>query len=123
MSWQNHRHAPAPGQRLCALESVPEGACTEMRFGTGESAFALLLYRSGGDVRAYVNCCPHFSLPLNARPGEFLLMAGARIMCAFHCAIFRLEDGHCVEGPAVGMALDRVPIEIRDGGIFVTASA
>jgi len=123
MSWQNHRHAPALGQRLCALKNVPEGACTELRFGTGESAFALLLYRSGGDVRAYVNCCPHFSLPLNARPGEFLLMAGARIMCAFHCAIFRLDDGHCVDGPAVGMALDRVPIEIRDGGVFVIASA
>jgi nitrite reductase/ring-hydroxylating ferredoxin subunit len=121
MNWQNHRYAPAVGQRLCALESVPEGACTELRYGAGEDAFALLLYRSGLDVKAYVNCCPHFSLPLNARPGEFLLMTEARLMCAYHCAIFRLDDGHCIDGPAVGMALDSVPIEVRDGHIFVVA--
>jgi nitrite reductase/ring-hydroxylating ferredoxin subunit len=121
MSWQSRRYAPAPGQRLCTLENVPEGGCIELRYGAGEGAFSLLLYRSGADVNVYVNCCPHFSLPLNARPGEFLLLGKARIMCAYHCAIFRLEDGHCIDGPAVGMGLDRVPVEIRDGYIFVVA--
>lgn len=122
MNWKTHRYAPASGQRLCALEGVPEGACTELRYGRGDDAFTMLLYRSGLDVKAYVNCCPHFSLPLNARAGEFLLLGGERIMCAYHCAIFRLQDGHCVDGPAVGMGLDRVPIEIRDGHIFMAAA-
>jgi nitrite reductase/ring-hydroxylating ferredoxin subunit len=122
MSWQSHRYAPPPGERLCALESVPAGACIELRYGAGEDAFTLLLHRSGSGVKAYVNRCPHFSLPLNARPGEFLLMGGARIMCSFHSAVFRLEDGHCVDGPAVGMALESVPIEIRDGHIYVVAT-
>jgi nitrite reductase/ring-hydroxylating ferredoxin subunit len=121
MSWQARRYAPAPGQRLCALENVTEGECTELRYGAGDDAFTMLLYRLGLDVKVYVNCCPHFSLPLNARPGEFLMLSGARVMCAYHCAIFRLRDGYCVDGPAVGMALDSVPIEIRDGQIFVAA--
>jgi nitrite reductase/ring-hydroxylating ferredoxin subunit len=111
--------APAPGQWLCALESVPESGCIELRYGAGDDAFTMLLYRQGTQVKAYVNCCPHFSLPLNARPGEFLLMSGGQIMCAYHCAIFRLSDGHCVDGPAAGMDLEKVPIVVRDSQIFV----
>jgi nitrite reductase/ring-hydroxylating ferredoxin subunit len=79
----------------------------------------VLLYRSGLEVKAYINCCPHLSLPLNARPGEFLLMSGERIMCAHHCAVFRLQDGHCVDGPAGKTALEAVSVEVRDGQIFV----
>jgi nitrite reductase/ring-hydroxylating ferredoxin subunit len=121
MSWHTHRHAPAPGQRLCALEGVPEGGCMELRYGDGEGAFTMLLHRDGPQVKAYVNCCPHFSLPLNARRGEFLMLGGARIMCAYHCAVFQLHDGYCIDGPAAGMSLEEVPIEVRDNHIFVAA--
>ena len=122
MSWRRHRGAPAPGQWLCSLENVPEGGCRELRYGEKDGDFTMLLYRRGADVKAYVNCCPHFSLPLNSRPDEFLMLDGEQVMCAYHCAIFRLNDGHCIGGPAEGMALDRVPIEVRDSQIYVTAT-
>jgi nitrite reductase/ring-hydroxylating ferredoxin subunit len=112
VSWREHRFAPAPGTVLCRLEEVPDGACKELRFGPGEDSFDLLLYRRGGEVRAYVNCCPHFSLPLNAQPGEFLLLRNSQIMCAYHCAVFRLEDGHCIAGPAEGLGLEPVPVQL-----------
>ncbi len=111
--------APGPGQWLCALEDIPEGACTELRYGEDEDAFRVLLHRAGSDVKAYLNRCPHFSLPLNSRPGEFLILGGARIMCAYHCAVFRLLDGVCVGGPATGMALDAMSVEVRDGQVFL----
>ncbi len=113
--------APAGGQWLCALDTLPEGGCAELAYAEGEGTFTMLLYRSGLEVKAFINCCPHFSLPLNSRPGEFLLMSGARIMCAHHCAIFRLEDGHCVDGPAGRTALESVRVEIRDGQVYVCA--
>ena len=122
MSWRSQRGAPAPGQWLCSLESVPDGGCSEVRDGPQDGAFTMLLYRRGADVTAYVNCCPHFSLPLNSRAGEFLLLSGERIMCAYHCAIFRLQDGYCVDGPAVGMGLDSVPVEIREGYVFMASA-
>jgi nitrite reductase/ring-hydroxylating ferredoxin subunit len=84
----------------------------ELRFGHGEYCFRLLMHRRLSTVRAYVNQCPHFSLPLNARPDRFLLLAHHRIMCAYHCAVFRLEDGHCEAGPAEGMSLEPVPVEL-----------
>ena len=122
MSWQSHRGAPSPGQRLCPLDSIPDGGCSELRESPQDGAFSLLLYRRGAQVKAYVNCCPHFSLPLNSRPNEFLLLAEERIMCAYHCAVFRLQDGHCIDGPAEGMALDEVPVEIRDDHIYIAGS-
>jgi nitrite reductase/ring-hydroxylating ferredoxin subunit len=119
MSWRGHRFAPAPGTPLCRIDAVPDGACKELRFGEGDDTFNLLLYRRGGEVRAYVNCCPHFSLPLNAQPGEFLLLKNSEIMCAYHCAVFRLEDGHCIAGPAEGMGLEPVPIRLDGAQICI----
>jgi nitrite reductase/ring-hydroxylating ferredoxin subunit len=121
MGWRAHRYAPAPGTLLCPLNSVDEGACKELRFGDGDGMLSLLLYRRGVEIRAYVNSCPHFSLPLNSRPDTFLMMAGARVMCAWHCAIFGLLDGRCLEGPAQGMSLDVVPVTVRDDHIFLAA--
>jgi hypothetical protein len=56
------------------VEEIPEGGCKEIRYGEGAYAFSLLVHRSGGQVRAYVNRCPHFALPLNVRPGEFVML-------------------------------------------------
>ena len=114
---------PAGGRWLCALDTLPEGGCAEFPCGEGAGARRMLLYRSGLEVKAYINCCPHLSLPLNARPGEFLVMSGSRIMCAHHCAVFRLQDGHCIDGPAGRTALEAVGVEIRNGQVFVSASA
>lgn len=122
MGWRAHRYAPAPGSLLCPVNSVDDGACKELRFGDGDGMLSLLVHRRGVEIRAYVNSCPHFSLPLNARPDAFLLMPGARIMCAWHCAVFGLENGLCLEGPARGMSLESVPVKVRDDGIFLADS-
>ena len=107
---------PVDGHKLCALESVPDGGCIEF---TGLGEHAILVIRAGEQLKAFVNNCPHFSLPLNSRPGEFLLMSGGRIMCAHHCSVFRLSDGRCTEGPAAHTALEEVAVTVRDGQVFV----
>jgi nitrite reductase/ring-hydroxylating ferredoxin subunit len=38
-------------------------------------------------------------------------------MCAYHCAVYRFEDGVCIDGPAVGLRLDALPIEVVDGEV------
>lgn len=101
------------------MNSVDDGACKELRFGDGDGMLSLLLYRRGVELRAYINSCPHFSLPLNSRPNTFLSMAGARVMCAWHCAVFGLLDGRCLEGPALGMSLESVPVTVRENLVFL----
>jgi nitrite reductase/ring-hydroxylating ferredoxin subunit len=103
------------------MDSVGDGACKELSFGEGDGMLSLIVHRRATLVRAFVNRCPHFSLRLNARPDHFLVLTGERVMCAWHCAVFRLDDGHCIEGPARGMGLDPVPVEARDGSIYLAA--
>jgi nitrite reductase/ring-hydroxylating ferredoxin subunit len=101
------------------MSSVEDGGVKELRFGDGDGMLSILLYRWGEDIRAFVNSCPHFSLPLNSRPDCFLVMTEARVMCAWHCAVFRLKDGHCLEGPAQGMSLEAVPVTTSGGFILL----
>ncbi|HUL66744.1 MAG TPA: Rieske 2Fe-2S domain-containing protein [Burkholderiaceae bacterium] len=77
----------------------------------------VILLRRGAEVWAYVNRCPHFSQPLDFEPGEFATYDGRILMCAHHSAMFRFEDGFCVDGPCAGHRLD--PVEVRVAGAIV----
>ena len=43
---------------------------------------------------------------------------GKYLMCGTHGAVFRPEDGACIEGPCTGRALDTVEILVESGKIF-----
>jgi nitrite reductase/ring-hydroxylating ferredoxin subunit len=119
MNWRLHDLAPSQGQALCAVDEIPDGRCKELRYGDGAYALSLLVHRSGADIKAYVNRCPHFSLPLNASPGHFVMLDGERVMCAFHGAVFRLDNGYCEAGPAATSFLEPVEVMIRDGAVCI----
>ncbi len=42
---------------------------------------------------------------------------GQVLMCVHHSALFRFEDGQCIEGPCTGAALTPVAIRIVDGEV------
>ena len=121
-TWRSHDLAPTTGQVICAVEEIPEGGCKEIRYGEGAYAFSLLVHRSGAQVKVYVNRCPHFALPLNVRPGEFVMLDGERVMCALHGAVFRLDTGYCEAGPAASSSLESVEVVVRDGSVCVADS-
>jgi nitrite reductase/ring-hydroxylating ferredoxin subunit len=106
-------------EHLCRFEQVPDGACIELHSDAVSDVFTLLVHRSGNTARAWLNRCPHFSLPLSSRPGEFIVLKGERILCPHHAAVFSLEDGRGVDARSEGMSLDSVPIEVRDGVVCV----
>jgi nitrite reductase/ring-hydroxylating ferredoxin subunit len=102
---------------LCALDDVPDGGA----LGTGDTpddASGVVVLRRGEAAWAYRNVCPHFSIPLNYEPGTFWTYDAKWVMCAHHSAMFRFEDGMCIDGPCVGAALSPVPVRIVDRKIF-----
>ena len=111
--WKNHPHAPKAGVRLCQLEEIPDGSGKEFIFGPDKNQFKLVVFRLNKSAWGYINVCPHFWLPLNARPEKFLICGPGRVMCSFHSAIFRFEDGLCIDGPVKGGKLDSVPVEVK----------
>lgn len=91
----------------------------DFTFGAGVNTFRMFVVRKGGEVFGYLNVCPHYSLPLNHRPGELLTRDGSKIMCRQHLALFCIEDGACLDGAAQGRSLDPVPVAVRDGLVVV----
>lgn len=73
----------------------------------------ILLLRVGDQVRAFQGECPHAGAPL----AEGALCHG-RLICPWHKAAFRVEDGALCEPPALD-SLQRYSLEVRDGEIWV----
>lgn len=95
---------------LCPFAEVPDGGARvidEARAGR-----PLIVVRRGEQVWAYVNRCPHFSVPLDFEPGKVSCYRSQVLMCAHHSALFRFDDGVCIDGPCAGAALESVPVEI-----------
>jgi nitrite reductase/ring-hydroxylating ferredoxin subunit len=74
-AWQVRPNAPQRGTFLItldALDAVDEGVAIELRFGQGRMAFSMIVVKSRDGPRAFVNLCPHYSMPLDAGTGRFL---------------------------------------------------
>jgi len=102
---------------LCALDAIPDGGATVVGAGQAGSADDVVVLRRGQKAWAYVNRCPHFSVCLDYEPGQVLTYDGEVLMCAHHSALFRFEDGHCIEGPCAGASLTPVAIRVVDGQV------
>jgi nitrite reductase/ring-hydroxylating ferredoxin subunit len=122
LAWCRHPHAPSPGTELGPADAIPDGKGHEYVFGPEHDAFRMFVVRRGGDVFGYLNVCPHFSLRLNYRANQFTTRDG-EILCSMHFALFRVEDGVCIDGACPGRSLDPVPVEVTAGGALRIAAA
>ncbi|WP_277983269.1 Rieske (2Fe-2S) protein [Sphingomonas faeni] len=116
-AWRLRPNAPAVGTVLGPIDKIAIGAAKEYRFGLGRSAFSMFVVRDAAERPfAYLNLCPHFSLPLNHCRDQFV--DNGHIRCLQHFAIFRVEDGHCIAGACEGRSLDAIPIDLSDLGVM-----
>ncbi|EMQ5443608.1 Rieske (2Fe-2S) protein [Pseudomonas aeruginosa] len=105
----------AAARVLCALEEIPDGGARGLQLFFGDERLSLVAVRRGGQAWVYRNRCPHFSVPLDFRPGEFCTYRGEVLMCAHHSALFRFEDGLCIDGPCAGAALEGLHCRVEAG--------
>lgn len=112
--------ATPAGVKLCTLETVADGAARNFVLQIGEARFHGFVVRQGGQVRGYVDRCPHAGLPLAQKLDDYLTPAGDLIACSWHGALFDIDSGACVGGPCVGSALTPWPVQVV-GGFIATA--
>jgi nitrite reductase/ring-hydroxylating ferredoxin subunit len=106
-----------PGVRLCPLELIPDPGARNFVLQIGDARFHGFVVRRGGEVRGYVDRCPHTGLPLAQKLDDYLTPCGELIACSWHGALFRTQDGYCVGGPCAGESLIAWPVEVCDGAI------
>ena len=104
---------------LVAFDAIEDGGFVEVEAVIAGDAESLILHRDGGAVRAWLNVCPNAGRRLDWAPGKFLRSRDGLLVCASHGASFELAGGTCVAGPCRGDRLRAVPVEVRDGGVFL----
>ncbi|QKG58241.1 FAD-dependent oxidoreductase [Hymenobacter sp. BRD128] len=105
----------SPERDLADSASLPEGALKA--FPTPNDGPKVLLTRQQGQVHALAPNCPHYGAPL-----EKGKVVDGRLICPWHHACFKVENGHLCEPPA----LDDLPtyaVREANGRILVQVPA
>jgi len=104
---------------LAALAEIPDGAARGFD-PLGQGRDTMFVVRQGGAVFGWRNFCPHYGHEQMAwEKDAYLSHDGARIVCGAHGAEYEIDSGTCVAGPCVGKRLTAVPLELRDGAVFI----
>ncbi|NND45569.1 MAG: Rieske (2Fe-2S) protein [Xanthomonadales bacterium] len=104
---------------LCRVEDLAEGSGKEVLLPRPDGMRYLMLFRHGGEVRAWLNTCPHQGRSLSWAPDQFLFGDDGRLVCPHHGATFDLSDGHCVSGPCLGASLTPVSVRVEYGEVVL----
>lgn len=110
------------GVHLCPLEAIADPGARNFVLEVGGRLFHGFIVRAGGQVRGYVDRCPHLDLPLAKVLDDYLAPSGEWIACGWHGALFRIEDGQCVGGPCIGAHLRPWPVHVLNGAIETATS-
>ena len=91
---------PGPGVALCALADLADPGSKGFRFREGGKMFAGFVVQVGGQIRGYVDSCPHAGWPLAAWDDRYLTREGELILCGGHAALFRRSTASASPAPA-----------------------
>lgn len=95
--------------RVARFADVPQDRGLQVEIGDCK----IVLLRANGELRAFQGLCPHAGAPL----AEGALCHG-RLICPWHKAAYRAEDGGLCEPPSLD-SLKRFPLELRGEEIWV----
>ncbi len=103
---------------LCRLDDIPDGQGRGFEVERWSGRTSIIVVRRGVAVFGYVNRCPHVGTPLDWVPDKFMSWDGCHLLCATHGALFRVEDGLCIQGPCAGDKLEPIALEVSSGEVY-----
>lgn len=108
--------------RVCASTDLVRGVVKVVDLAPelyGTPREAMVLRDRAGVARAYVNRCQHLPVPLDGGSRDFLGPDGVHLLCGTHGALYRPEDGLCVEGPCETELLEGLTVVETAGEIVL----
>jgi len=108
-------------QKLVDLDEIEDGNAKAMVGRVDGKQRNIFVVRKGETVYAYLNWCPHAQDFIDQVPGIFFNRDRTLIRCGKHGALFNIEDGACVGGPAEGQKLVSLKAFVRDGAVYLDA--
>ena len=104
---------------LCRVEDLTRTGAKTLELGEGQDILDVLVVKTGEDICAYIDSCPHQFIPLETFPDHVFTQDRKFLICSGHGALFAPATGDCVDGPCAGEALDRLTISERDGAVYL----
>ena len=118
----NRDGADVPAHVLLQVEVIAIDSLHGVEAVVDGDAESLIVHRDAtGEVRAWLNVCPHAGRRLDWAPGQFLRSKDGLLVCAVHGASFELQGGECVAGPCRGESLREVAVHCMDGEVRLGA--
>ena len=108
-----------PPKELCLLDDIPDNSAKGMVAVIQGKQRNIFIARRGDVAYAYLNWCPHTQVLIDQIPGQFFNEDNSFIQCSKHGALFRGEDGCCVNGPCQGEYLNSLPCNIEKGTVLL----
>ena len=103
------------GVTLGRLDLIADGGARGFVLQVDGRYFHGFVVRRGDGVNGFVDRCPHMGVPLARELDAYLSPLSDHIACAWHGALFRVEDGRCVGGPCAGSSLIAWRVTVRNG--------
>lgn len=97
---------------VCPTSAVSEGGMGIFQVGKKS---VLLVWPTGGELKAYRGRCPHADMPLSGAS----TFEGSRITCTHHAWSFDCGTGKCVSHVSVRNALQPFPLRVEGDEIQV----
>lgn len=108
--------------RVCTPHDLPRNDVVAVSIPPGSDKRpreALVLRGSDGEPRAYINRCRHLPIPIDAGSRSYLTQDGQHLLCGTHGALYRRDDGMCIAGPCLHLALEKLLVAEEDGVLYV----
>lgn len=106
-------------KKLCNLDEISNNSAVGTVASVNGKDRNIFLVRKDDFVFCYLNWCPHNQVLIDQIPGQFMNKDNTLIQCSKHGALFRMEDGFCVEGPCEGESLKKLRCKTLEGVVYL----
>ena len=104
---------------LARVEELPPGQTKRFTFNRNGQPTDAFVANFRGEVVAFVNRCVHLPITLDLDDNDFFTGDGNLFVCKTHGSVYEPRAGKCVGGPGQGKSLERLPLVVDDGVIYL----
>jgi nitrite reductase/ring-hydroxylating ferredoxin subunit len=105
--------------RLARLDELPPGTTHRFSFERNGRDVPAFVANFRGELVAYVNECVHLPISLDLDDNDFFTCDGRFFVCKTHGSVYEPTAGKCIGGPGQGKSLERLPVTVEDGAVYV----